>query len=317
MAHELVTWYETPKAKEIYLIAGWRQWADAGAISSNMPQYLIDQMRASKVADIQDDGFYLFQIPGTHHLLRPQIKLEEGFAKSLEKHTNEFYYAGNDEKGLLIFVGDEPHLKSERYAEAFFSVLEALQVKRSAIVGGVYGGVPHDKDRQISCTYSLRKMKKELDEYAVRFSNYEGGATISAYFVDQAARRDMECLVFHVLVPVYDFSHLSDNLEGIGLDNDFKAWYDLMARFNHMFKLNFDLSDLAQESDQLITVMDDRIDALDKRLPQLNIKQYVSQITADFVERPFMPNANVWTDAFDDLDLDDLFEAEADPDDQD
>ncbi|MEM7033874.1 MAG: PAC2 family protein [Chloroflexota bacterium] len=314
MTHDLVTWYETPPAKEIYLIAGWRQWADAGAISSNMPQYLIDHMYATKVAEIDDDGFYLFQIPGTHHLLRPQVKLDDGLPRSLEKHTNEFYYAGNTEKGLLIFIGDEPHLRAERYAEAFFSVLEKLQVKRSAIVGGVYGGVPHDKDRQISCTYSLRKMKTELDDYAVRFSNYEGGATISAYFVDQAARRDMECLVFHVLVPVYDFSHLSEKLEGIGLDNDFKAWYDLMGRFNHMFQLDFDLTDLARESDQLITAMDERLDALDKRLPQLQIKQYVDQITADFTERPFMPNANVWTEAFDDLGLDDLFNDDEDRD---
>jgi len=63
-----------------YMIAGWHEWADAGAVSSGLPQYLIDETRARKIGEIAPDGFYLFQIPGTHHLLRPVVQLEEGLA---------------------------------------------------------------------------------------------------------------------------------------------------------------------------------------------------------------------------------------------
>ncbi len=291
---DLVELWEKPEAEEIYMIAGWHQWADAGAISSNLPQYLIDQTDARKIGEIKDDGFYLFQIPGTHHLLRPEIKLEDGYRKELRTQKNEFYYSDNYQKGLLIFIGDEPHLNIERYAAAFFDAAQRLGVKRSAVVGGVYGAVPHDKDRSISCTYSLREMKDELAEYAVRFSNYEGGATISAYMLDQAAHKGLEFLVFHVLVPIYDLSQLSKQLQGIGVDNDFKAWYDLMRRFDHMFNLGIDLSDLAEQSDELQSSMDAKIDALDEQMPQLNIKAYVAELTSDFEENSFMPLGDVW-----------------------
>lgn len=301
---ELVELWEKPEAEEIYMIAGWRQWADAGAISSELPQYLIEHTEARKIGEIKDEGFYLFQIPGTHHLLRPEIKLEEGYRKELRRQKNEFFYAEFGEKGLLIFLGDEPHLNAEHYADAFFDVVQALKVKRGAVVGGVYGAVPYDKDRHVSCTYSLPPMQDELANYAVRFSNYEGGVTISAYMVDRAERRGVEFLVFHVLVPIYDLSQLSRHLQGIGVDNDYKAWYDLMRRFNYMFGLGFDLSDLERQSDDLIASMEAKIAALAERMPQLDIQAYIDKLTEDFTERPFMPLDEVWArelgDLFDD-----------------
>ena len=35
---------EIPVAKEIFMIVGWHQWADAGAISSGLPVYLINHL---------------------------------------------------------------------------------------------------------------------------------------------------------------------------------------------------------------------------------------------------------------------------------
>ena len=302
---DLVELWERPEAEEIYLIAGFRQWADAGAISSSLPQYLIEQTEAQKIGQIKNDGFYLFQIPGTHHFLRPEIKLEEGYRQELRKQKNEFFYARFDQKGLLIFLGDEPHLNAERYAGAFFDVVQALKVKRGAVVGGVYGAVPYDKERQVSCTYSLRPMKEELANYAVRFSSYEGGVTISAYLVDKAEERGVEFLVFHVLVPMYDLSQLSRHLQTIGLDHDFKAWYDLMRRFNYMFQLGFDLADLERQSQEALSSLEAKIKAVAERMPQLNIKEHLAELTADFRENPFLPLDDVWAQA-----LGNLFEDE-------
>ena len=135
---QLVDLQEIPQAKEIYMIAGWRQWADAGNISSGLPEYLVQLTDARKIGDIINDGYYMFQMPGTHHLLRPVVRLEEGYRVALEKKQNEIFYAGNDEKGLVIFLGDEPHLNADRYADAFLEIVARLKVKRVAAVGGVY-----------------------------------------------------------------------------------------------------------------------------------------------------------------------------------
>ena len=73
---ELVELTEKPLAEEIYMLAGWRQWADAGATSSALPQYLIDHTEARKIGRIKSDSFYLYQLPGTHHFLRPEVKFD-------------------------------------------------------------------------------------------------------------------------------------------------------------------------------------------------------------------------------------------------
>ena len=63
---ELVEIWEKPTAAEIYMITGWRQWADAGSISSALPEYLVELTAARKIGEIKPGPFYLFQIPGTH-----------------------------------------------------------------------------------------------------------------------------------------------------------------------------------------------------------------------------------------------------------
>ena len=297
----LLEMWEKPVAEEKYMIAGWEQWADAGATSSNLPHYLINQIGAKKIGQIKPHGFYLFQIPGAHHFLRPEIKLENGYRQALASRKNEFFYSGNEQKGLFVFSGKEPHLNIEGYAEAFFDAVEELGIKRVVTVGGVYGPVPYDKERQVSCVYSLPSLKAELGEYALNFSNYEGGVSIGSYLADQAEQRGIEYLVFYAFVPAYDLSQLSSNLQSMMIENDFKAWYDLMRRLNHMFDLGLDLTDLARRSDELLAAMTAKLDELAEKLPPFKIRDYLNEVAADFTEMPFMPLDEVWERELGDL----------------
>ncbi|MEZ4864132.1 MAG: PAC2 family protein [Caldilineaceae bacterium] len=297
--------WEEPIVNELYMIAGWEQWADAGSVSSGLPQYLVQHLHARKVGEISPDGFYLFQMPSTHHLLRPRVKFEDGYSKSIRPRTNEFYYAGNRQKGLLIFLGEEPHMDIDRYADAFFAVMKQLHVKRGVLVGGVFGAMPYAKEREVSCTYSLRHMKDELTKYAVRFSNYEGGATIGSYLVDRAEQAALELLVFNAFVPAYDFSEAGLPLQGLRIEDDYKAWYELMKRLTHMFGLDIDLSDLDRQSEALVASMEAKLQELEGKMPQLNIREYLAELTNEFKENPFDPLDELW-----ERELGDLFDDE-------
>jgi hypothetical protein len=144
-------------------------------------------------------------------------------------------------------------------------------------------------------------MKADLAKYAVKFSNYEGGTTIGTYLVDRAEQRGVEFLDFYAFVPAYDFSELSTRLQGLRIENDFKAWYELMKRFNHMFGLEFDLSDLERRSDELMSSMDAKIAELEKKMPELKIREYMASLASDFTEMPFMPLDEVWERELGDL----------------
>jgi len=310
--NELFELWERSVSAE-YMIAGWQQWADAGAVSSGLPQYLVEHTGATQVGEIKPDSFYLFQVPGTHDLLRPVVKLSEGHREAYERRRNEFYYSEGDGGGFLTFLGEEPHLNEERYADAFFDAVEQLGVRRVAAVAGVYGRVPYDRDRDISCVYSLPGMKEELAQYALRFSNYEGGATISSYLAERAEPRGVEFFTFYAFVPSYDFSELSSKLssklsvsvQAVAVGEDYKAWYDIMRRLDHMFDLGLDLSDLREQSDELIASWDSKIEHVAMTMPDLEIREYMHEVDSEFTEMPFEPLGDVWEDALRDL-FDDL-----------
>ncbi len=296
--------FERPAAEEMYMIAGWRQWADAGATSSGLLEWLIQHLSARKIGAIRSDGFFLFQTPVSQFLFRPVIKLEEGYRQQLIKPRSEIFYWGNNSKGLVLFLGDEPHLDVDRYARAFFEVARQLNVKRIAATGGVHAVVPYDKDRAITCSYSLPALKAELSEYAVQFSNYEGGASIGSYLNDQAEALGIEYFSWYAFVPAYPLSQLHPSLDNIVVEKDFKAWLDILVRLNRMFGLDIELSDLEEESDELTRALRAQIDALNAKLPHAPISpgEYIARMTAGFTEMSFNPKGDdIWEDALSDL----------------
>ncbi len=300
--NDLVELWERPASAK-YMIVGWQQWADAGEVSSGLPEYLIAHTGARKIGEIKPDRFYLFQIPGTHHLLRPVVRLKDGYRQHLEQRRNEFFFAGDEQNGFLIFLGEEPHQNEEAYSEAFLDVVEALGVKRVVAVAGVHGPVPYDKRREVSCVYSLPGMKEELMRYALKPSNYEGGSTIGTYLADRAEARNIEFVALYALAPAYDFSQGSMIVQQMSMQEDFRAWYEIMVRLNHMFRLDLDLSDLQERGDELTAAWDEKIEQLEQ-ISQLEVRQYLEQINADFTERSFEPLSHVWEDALGQL-LDD------------
>jgi proteasome assembly chaperone (PAC2) family protein len=304
---EAVVLNEQPKADQIYMIVGWRQWADAGATSSGLPQYLIQQLNARQIGSIKPDGFYLFQIPGTHDLVRPVVKFDDGYAQSLKTQRNEIFYAEDNGRGLVIFLGDEPHMDVERYSNAILHIAETLGVKRVISLGGVYGELPYDKERMISSSYSLRHLKEELDGLAVNFSDYHGGASIGSYICRRAGERDIEMVGLYAFVPTYDFSNMAQLGNTIRIENDFMAWLGIMRRVNYMLKTRIDLSDLEQKSKRLIELVESKVDELDSVAPQLGVREYLTQLSDAFTETPFDPLDEVWEDELRRLfDVDDL-----------
>ena len=302
---ERVQLWETPTASEMVMIAGWHQWADAGSISSGLPAYLIEKLDTRKIGEISRERFFLFQMPGAHHLLRPEVHTKEGVVQDMRIIKTELYYTELGGKGLLIFLGEEPHVNEEEYAEAFFDIVDQLGVKRVIAVGGVYGAMPYNKDRDISCVFSMEEMRKEMEDYAVRFSNYEGGTTIGSYLAYHAGQRQQEYICFHGFVPAYDFGQVMLPAQSVRIEDDVKAWYDIMRRADFMFHLGMDLSELRIQSDELINSMEEQLEELSQQAPQLDVQSYLQKLDEEFKENPFMPLDDVWERELGDL-LDDL-----------
>jgi proteasome assembly chaperone (PAC2) family protein len=293
--------WEQPDVRELYMIAGWQQWADAGCISSGLPKHIIEATDARKIGELNVGSCYLFQVPGTHHFLRPEVKLNEGMRESMTKHANELYYAELQGKGLIVFVGDEPHVDADRYAEAFFTAVKRLGVKRVVALGGVYGPVPYDKARDVHAVYSLPHLREKLENYALKFSNYEGGVTIGTYLLDRAEQDGIEFISLYGFVPAYDFSTQHAEVDGLRVEDDYRAWAEIMHRINTMFGLWINLEELERRGEELTHDMLTQIDKLDRKMPNLKVKEQLNRMTADFEESPFMPLDDMWEDELGDI----------------
>lgn len=290
--------WEIPDSNETYMFAGWRQWADAGSISSGLPRYLIKKLNARKIGQLRSEDFYLFQLPGTHDLVRPVVQFKKGYPENLSTPSNEFYYSGDDERSLVIFIGDEPHLKVESYTQSLLDCAIQLGVKRILGFGGVYAEVPYNKERLVSCVYSLQSLKDEIEALAVNLSDYHGGASIGSYVCKRAGEMGIEYISFYSFVPTYEFSGISEIGNSIRVEKDYVAWLNIMRRVNYMLNLDIDLLDLENKSARLLKVIDTKIRELEDAYPQLTIREYIDQLGEDFTELSFQPLDDLWEQEF-------------------
>ena len=288
MAEELVVFQEKPAAQ--YLIAGWkRQWSDGGEISSGLPKYLIDQVKAKCIGEMSlqvAKMCYPFQVPGTHDTYRPRVVYDQGLPAQPMTRRNRFYDAGN---GLIIFLGQEPWFRIDVYAAAFFQAVVELGTPKIVAVEGYNGAAPPDVERSVSCIYSRADMKENLDRYGLRYSNYgtqsRNGPTIAMALVTIAhyEHPELEMLRMGAMAPMYPF--LTASNDPVGISRDHRAFYDIMRRLKSMFNLDVDLAELMAlgeaESQELV----DTLEKIASTNP--TAKELIERAKADFNYVPF------------------------------
>jgi proteasome assembly chaperone (PAC2) family protein len=294
---DALTFYEKPEAGDLVMLTGWRQWADAGSISSGLPLYLVQQLKAHQIGVIPPDGYYIFQIPGTHDLVRPVVKFDQGHPEYLQSRRNEFFYApASKGPGVVVFLGDEPHLDVDRYVDTLLEAARTLGVRRIVSFGGVYGELPYDKERPVAGIYSLTRLKDEISTYTVDLSDYHGGASIGSYMCKRAEEAGIEFIGFYAFVPTYDFSSIAQAGKAIRVETDYMAWLGVMRRVSHMFKLDFDLIDLEEKSRRLVKLIDSKVEEIEQANPQSGVREYLKRLSDNFDETLYDPLGEVWED---------------------
>ncbi|MDH3943239.1 MAG: PAC2 family protein [Anaerolineae bacterium] len=286
--------FDPPQDEELYMIAGWRQWVDGGAVSSGLPRYLRRKFRARRIAEMDSHGYYLFQLPGTQHFMRPIVRHNEGHPEGIHTPRNQFHYTSVDGKGLIIFSGEEPHLDVERYSEAFLNAARALNVKRIVISGGIYGEVPYDKERFVTSIFSLPHMRKEVSSLVVNLSNYQGPGSIGSYICQRAGENEIELVGLYTFSPIFQLANMDDFNENLHIEKDYMAWLGVMRRVNHMFGFDLDLTDLESRASRQIKKLDEKVAELDEANPELGVRDYIQRISDEFEEETFTPLEDVW-----------------------
>jgi len=186
------------------MLIGLSGWMDGGEVSTGTVKYLIETFDAERFAEIDSESFYIRSFPGSMEitaLFRPYTKIVEGEVKYLEGSANEFYYSQTND--LILFLGREPNLNWRQYSECIFELCDKAGVKMIYFIGSVAGLVPHTREPRVFCTVSQPALKDGFERYGVKFTNYEGPASIITYLNSICTRRGVKMASFVATIPAY------------------------------------------------------------------------------------------------------------------
>ncbi len=249
MADGKLTIYERPELKNPRLVLGFSGWMDGGEVSTGTVKCLIEKLDAKKFAEIDPEGFYIYNFPGMMEvtaMFRPHAKIKDGLICSYETPGNEFFYSAEDD--LILFLGKEPNMLWEPYAEHVLSLCDEVGVKMIYFVGSVSGLVPHTREPRLFCSASSADLKEAFAHYGVNFANYEGPASIVTYLTSRCSQRDLKMVSLVGSVPAYVQGRNPKCIEAI------------TRRLAGMLGLKIDLNDIELKSDDFQKKLDELVE---------------------------------------------------------
>ena len=263
---------EKPKLRHPYLVCGIGGWVDGGEAATGSIRYLVRKLGTKRFAEIPIARFHIFQVPGQLSL-RPQIKIEDGLLKEHRFPQNQFFYwvNPNTDNDLILFLGTEPNLNWEEYAEAILSVVEEFAVARIYLLGGVLDKTPHTKEPAVSCACSSEQLKKEMQKYGMQFSNYEGPGRFGTTLLYICQQKQVPMVSITARATYYpEFN--------IVIPRNPKSIRAVIRRLNSPLRLNLDISDLDREAEEF----EAKLGFMASHNPEF--QTYIEELEKDYIE---------------------------------
>jgi proteasome assembly chaperone (PAC2) family protein len=235
-----------PKLTNGRMVIAFSGWMDGGNVSTGSVEWLVRTLAASKVAEIDPEGFFIYNFPGSMEvsaLFRPHTSYENGQIIAYEPPENEFYCS--EAERVIFFTGKEPNLNWERFADCIFRFAAAAGVTTLYFVGSVGGTVPHTREPRLRCTVSDARLKPLLEPFAVRFASYDGPASFSTHLLVRAAARGLAMVNLVAEIPAYIQGTNPKSIEAV------------IRRLAGILKLEVDVRELRD----LGTVWEERLNA--------------------------------------------------------
>jgi len=172
---------------------------------------------------------------------------------------------------LILFLGTEPNLNWEEYAEAILGVAEEFAVVRIYLLGGVLDKTPHTREPGVSCACSSDQLKGEMRKYSVQFSNYEGPGSFSTTLLHICQGRQVQMVSITARATYYpEFD--------IIIPHNPKTIRAVVRRLNRLLSLNLDVSDLDKQAEEF----EAKISFMASQNPRF--QAYVEELEKDFTE---------------------------------
>lgn len=189
-------WEQRPTLRNPIALMAFEGWGDAGESSSMAVRHLIDEFDAERLAIIDSDDFFDFQVR------RPEIELDHEGTREVRWPDCEVWAVrpfGSD-RDLVIITGHEPHTRWKAFCRDVVTVLDTLGVGIAVTMGAFIGQVPHTLPVPLVGSSSRPDL---LERHSLFTSGYEGPTGIVGVLNSVLNAAGFETLSVWAAVPHY------------------------------------------------------------------------------------------------------------------
>jgi proteasome assembly chaperone (PAC2) family protein len=170
-----------------YAVLGFGGWIDAGFGATGAVRYLVDQLDAKLIAELDPETYFSFtdtrprvQVQG--NLRVPQWPRVEWFAARTPNDV---------EHDLVLFVAPEPNLRWRTFTDVMLDVLERLNTEVIVSLGAVLAPVHHKARVSMRGRATTDALRTQLRKRRLRSGNYQGPTGITTVLLAAAQERGL------------------------------------------------------------------------------------------------------------------------------
>ena len=187
-----------PELKDPHVFAMVRPWVDVGSVGTLTLNRLERYLGSKELGKLERPGeFFDF----TRY--RPTMRLVNGVREVKIPNTIIRYAQTEEGPDYLFFHLLEPHSNGEDYTDSLLEIVNYFNIKRYCRIGAMYDAVPHTRPLLVTGTLGDVQMKREVPNFKVRKSTYQGPTTIMNLLSEGIEKSDIESINFMVHLPQY------------------------------------------------------------------------------------------------------------------
>jgi proteasome assembly chaperone (PAC2) family protein len=191
-----VSWQDRPALQRPVMVAAFEGWNDAGDAASGALAWLRGRWRAKKMASIEPEEFFDFQVS------RPQVTLIDGVTRQISWPANEVFSAHIEEVGrdVVLLSGVEPNLRWKTFCDTVLDVARETGCEMVVTLGALLADVPHTRPIRLTGTAADPDL---IERLGLSHSRYEGPTGIVGVLHDACRGAGVPSVSLWAPVPHY------------------------------------------------------------------------------------------------------------------
>ncbi len=183
-----------------YALIAFGGWIDGSWAATNAARYLIDQLAAPRVAELDPELFYSFTDT------RPRVVVRGPGERSVRWRQGRWHSARLEDEAqhdLVVFIAPEPNLRWRTFTRVMLDVFQELGVEALLSIGAVLAPTHHRAAVPLRGWSTDDSWRSALRRRGVRRNSYEGPTGIATVLSMGARDRGLPAISITASTPNY------------------------------------------------------------------------------------------------------------------